>query len=77
MAMITSCGIFQYKVLPFGVKNAPLYFQRTINNVFKEGLCEYCLVYIDDIIVFSDTFEEHIKHLKLIESVLFLEGLYE
>ena len=70
MAMITSCGIFQYEVLPFGVKNAPLYFQRTMNNVLKEGLGEYCLVYIDDIVVFSDTFEKHIKHLNKVFHML-------
>ena len=70
LAMITLEGIFKYKVLPFGPKNAPAYFQRVMEDVLKEGLNIFCMVYIDDIIVFSKTFEEHILHLESVFRML-------
>ena len=44
--------------MPFGLKNAPQIFQRRMNNIFKD-LNHCCLVYIDDILVFSKTIEQH------------------
>ena len=61
-AFVTPDGLYQYKVMPFGMKNAPATFQRMINNVIK-GL-DYCYAYIDDLIVCSDSCSDHMKHLK-------------
>ena len=53
--------LFHWKFLPFGLKNAPAEFQRVMDQVLK-GL-PFARCYIDDVIIFSDTPEEHVKHL--------------
>ena len=55
-------GFYQYKVMPFRLKNAPATFQRMIHDVLA-GL-EGCKVYIDDIVVFSDTWEQHMEGIR-------------
>ena len=67
LGMITPEGTFKWKVLPFGPKTGPAYFQRQMEQTLKNGLNNYCLVYIDDIVIYSDSYEEHLKH---IDSVL-------
>lgn len=52
-------GLFQYTRVPFGMTNSPAMFQRAINEVFSRGLYRKCCAYIDDIIVFGRTQEEH------------------
>ncbi|KAJ9519231.1 hypothetical protein QJQ45_017892 [Haematococcus lacustris] len=61
-AFLTPMGQFQFKVLCFGLTNAPATFQRMMNNVFKPLINECVLVYIDDILVMSNTPEEHVQH---------------
>ncbi|KAJ9506472.1 hypothetical protein QJQ45_019457 [Haematococcus lacustris] len=61
-AFLTPMGQFQFKVLCFGLTNAPATFQRMMNNVFKPFM--NVLVYIDDILVMSNTLEEHVQHLR-------------
>ena len=51
-------GHYEWIVMPFGLKNAPQIFQRRMDNIFKD-LNHCCLVYIDDILVFSKTIEQH------------------
>ncbi|KAJ9525520.1 hypothetical protein QJQ45_003102 [Haematococcus lacustris] len=63
-AFLTPMGQFQFKVLCFGLTNAPATFQRMMNNVFKPLINECVLVYIDDILVMSNTPEEHVQHLR-------------
>ena len=60
-AFITPDGFFQYKVMPFGMRNAPATFQRLINHVIQ-GL-KGCEAYIDDVIVYSDSWKEHIEQI--------------
>jgi len=57
-AFSTSQGYYEWIVMPFGLKNAPQIFQRRMDNIFKD-LNHCCLVYIDDILVFSKTIEQH------------------
>lgn len=65
-AFVTPDGLFQFKVLPFGLINSPRTFQRTM-DVLLAGLKWYiCLVYIDDIIVFARTFQEHLERLEIV-----------
>ena len=59
--------------MPFGLKNAPQIFQRMMDRIF--GKYSFILVYIDDILVFSKTFHEHIKHLELVFEELINYGL--
>ena len=61
-AFATPDGLFQYKVMPFGMKNAPATFQRMINKVIA-GL-EGCQGYIDDVIVYGDTWEQHLTRVR-------------
>ena len=63
-AFRTSEGLFEYLVLPMGLTNAPATFQRMINNVLREYIDIFCVVYLDDILIFSDTLEEHKEHVR-------------
>lgn len=67
-------GLYQYLVMPFGLCNAPATFQSVMESVLRPVLGKYCLVYLDDIIIFSETFEEHIHHLKEIFRLLLKAG---
>ena len=61
-AFVTPQGLFQYKVMPFGMKNSPATFQRLINKVI--GDIDGCDAYIDDIVVYSSTWEKHLQILR-------------
>ena len=65
-AFISHAGLYQFNVLSFGLTNAPPQFQRLMSRVLHGLEWKVCLVYIDDVIVFSATFEEHISRLKLV-----------
>ena len=65
-AFSTDTGHYEYKRMPFGLKNAPATFQRVMNNVLRGYQNETCLVYLDDIIIFSTSLQEHIQRLKAI-----------
>ena len=56
--------------MPFGLTNAPATFQRLMNIVLKDVIGKICLVYLDDIIIFSETLEEHYKHIQIIFDLL-------
>jgi len=65
-AFQTHEGSFEWRVLPMGLMNAPGTFQRIMNSVLKKYLGKICLVYIDDVIIFSKTEEEHKEHVRLV-----------
>lgn len=54
-AFITPHGLYQFKRCPFGFTNSPAKFQRTMNQIFEDGLYKRCVVYIDDILVYGKT----------------------
>jgi hypothetical protein len=62
----TRYGSFEFLVMPFGLTNAPSTLQAVMNDVFRENLDEFVMVYIDDILIFSRTEEDHFRHVKLI-----------
>eukprot|EP00983_Pelagomonas_calceolata_P026799 841742-Pelagomonas_calceolata.AAC.1 len=68
--MVTSKGQYQFKVLCFGLTNAPATFQRVMNCVFKEYIRKFVLVYLDDILIMSKNPEKHEKHLRLVLQAL-------
>ena len=55
-------GHFEYRVMPFGLANAPATFQTFINEVLGDLVDRICIVYLDDILIYSDNEEEHTKH---------------
>jgi len=63
-AFTTHCGLYEFNVMPFGLCNAPATFQRAMDMALAGMKWQSCLVYIDDIIVFSPTFEKHLKDLE-------------
>ena len=63
-AFTTPFGLFQFCVMPFGLCNAPGTFQRLMERVLAGLHWTSCLVYIDDIIIFSQTMQEHLHHLR-------------
>lgn len=60
-AFVTPDGLYQYKVMPFGMRNSQATFQRMMNSCLRD--LEGVAVYVDDIVIFSDTWEQHLKHL--------------
>ncbi|MBW0485666.1 hypothetical protein O181_025381 [Austropuccinia psidii MF-1] len=55
-------GIYEYKRMPFGIKNAPAHLQRMIDKEFQEEILEgWMVVYIDEIIIYSETWEDHVQ----------------
>ena len=55
-------GHYQFRVLPFGLCNAPAAFQRLVNDVFRRHINRFVLVYLDDVLVYSRNPEEHLAH---------------
>ena len=64
-AFRTRYGHFQYRVLPFGLCNAPATFMRMMNRVFGDLYDDCIIAYVDDILIYSNTLEDHKRHLAL------------
>lgn len=72
---VTQEGHFQWTCLPFGLKTAPAIFQRILSNILRKyKLTDFCVNYIDDILIFSKSFDEHIIHLKQLLEAILTEG---
>ena len=67
-------GHFEWNVMPFGLKNAPSEFQNIMNEIFIPH-SEFCIVYIDDILIFSSSIDQHFKHLRIFKSAIIKSGL--
>ncbi|CAC5410726.1 unnamed protein product [Mytilus coruscus] len=65
-AFVTPSGVYQWKRLPFGLSAAPSSFQHLLTQVLHCLNYQIALVYVDDILVYSRTFEDHLKHLQLV-----------
>ena len=73
-AFITPFGKYQFEVVPFGLAQAPAYFQQLISIVLQD-CSEFMMAYLDDIIIFSRNEHEHLKHIKIIFQKLIDAGL--
>lgn len=75
-AFVTSSGHYEFKVMPFGLTNAPATFQSLMNEVFRQELKEFVLVFFDDILVYSQTEALHYSHLRKVLHLLRQNTLY-
>ena len=75
-AFRTSRGLFEYLVLAMGLCNAPGTFMQLMNDTFADVLNKFVLVFLDDILIYSDTLEEHQRHVELVLQRLRREKLY-
>ena len=75
-AFKTKTGLYEWLVMPFSLSNAPSTFMRLIKHVFREYISKFFLVYCDDILVYSRTFDSHLEHLKLAFECLRREKLF-
>jgi hypothetical protein len=74
-AFITPAGLFEWNVMPFGLTNAPATFQRAMDLILAGLKWNICHVYLDDIIIFSSTFEDHLVRLEHVFSALVTSGV--
>ena len=75
-AFRTRYGHYEFTVMPFGLTNAPATFMRLMNEVLRPLLDKCVVVYLDDILIYSKTLEEHVEHIKLVLDALRKHQLY-
>ena len=63
---VTRYGQYEFTVVSFGLINAPAYFMNMMNKVFMEELNKLGIVFIDNILIYSKTTEEHAEHLRIV-----------
>lgn len=69
-AFSVNYGKYEFLRMPFGLKNAPAIFQRSIDDVLRQHIGKRCYVYIDDVIVVGKTLEEHLENLEIVLKTL-------
>jgi transposase InsO family protein len=74
-AFTSPLGLYEYKFMPFGMKTSPQVFQRLMQEVFRSEINEILIVFLDDIIIYSSTIEEHLERLDLVLTRLEEHGL--
>jgi hypothetical protein len=66
----TKFGLYEWMLMPFGFTNALATFKRVINDIFKENLGKIVVIYLDDTLVFSKTWEDHFLHGHIVPDIL-------
>ena len=69
-------GYYEFLVVPFGLTNAPAAFMDLMNRAFKDYLDHFVIVFIDDILIYSHSLEEHEEHLRIVLNILKQKQLY-
>jgi len=67
---VGSLGFYEYNKMPFGLSNSPATYQRAMQEILGDLNMRICLIYLDDLIIFSDSFEQHLERLDLILETL-------
>ncbi|KAJ4729345.1 Retrotransposon protein, putative, Ty3-gypsy subclass, partial [Melia azedarach] len=73
---VTRYGSYEFLVMPFGLTNAPATFSTLMNKLFHPYLDQFMVLYLDDIVIYSNTLEEHVAHLRKVFQVLRENELY-
>ncbi len=73
-SFVTPWGTYKFNVLPFGLKNAPAIFQKIMSKVLRECV-DFAVVYIDDILIFSELVEDHVSHCRKVLNAIRCRGL--
>ncbi|XP_019252900.1 PREDICTED: uncharacterized protein LOC109231715 [Nicotiana attenuata] len=76
MTCVTRYGLYDFLVMPSGLTNAPATFCTLMNQIFREYIDEFVVVYLDDIVIYSKTLEEHLEHLRKVQARLREHKLY-
>lgn len=74
-AFATQTGLYEFNVMPMGLTNAPASFQRLVSHMLRPLQWKHCLPYLDDCIIFSATFSDHLSHLRSVFQVIRDAGL--
>jgi len=72
----TKQGLYEWMVMPFGLSNAPSTFMRLMSHVLRKYIGLFVVVYFDDILVYSKTFDDHMKHIRVVFETLRDSKLY-
>ncbi len=75
-AFNTPRGHFEYLVMPFGLSNSPAVFQALVNDVLRDMVDQFIYVYLDDILIFSTSLQEHVQHVRRVLQRLLENGLF-
>lgn len=75
-AVTTPLGLYEWLVMPMGLRNAPSIHQRRVTAALRQYIGKFCHIYLDDIVIWSQTIEDHARHLRLIMEALREARLY-
>ncbi len=75
-AFRTRWGAYEYLVMPFGLTNAPACFQQLVNEILAEHVDRFVIVYLDDIMIYSQSEVDHVTHVRTVLELLRTAGLY-
>ncbi|KAI7792444.1 hypothetical protein IRJ41_012248 [Triplophysa rosa] len=75
-AFVTPNGHYEYKVMPFGLVNAPAVFQSFMNEIFRDLLGKFVIIYLDDILIYSRSRRAHVTHVSIVLQRLRQHKLY-